>query len=307
MKTSFPSLRNLKRAGFGAVAALAFALPSSSALAGALDDVKARGEFTYGLEAQYRPFEFRDENNEIVGYDIDVANEIASRLGVKATPVDTNWAAVIQSLYTGQFDLILGGMTATPERYKRVNFSYPYMEASSGLLVRSDSGIADASGLGGKVVGAGAGTPSIKMLQMSAEEHGHEFGDDIKTYDDDAVAYEAMRGRSGRSLRVVHREPDGVREDHRRGVRGRSLHVEALGAGVHLHGVPQGGRGSPRSVQRSHRGDEGRRHPRGAPDEVVRAVLRGSAAQRSPGVVGRVPGGARRSGRHDGLRWTSPT
>ena len=193
MKTSFASIRNFKHAGFGAVAALAVALPASPALAGALDDIKARGEFTYGLEAQYRPFEFRDENNEIVGYDIDVANEIASRLGVKATPVDTNWAAVIQSLYTGQFDLILGGMTATPERYKRVNFSYPYMEASSGLLVRADSGIADASGLGGKVVGAGAGTPSIKMLQMSAEEHGHEFGDDIKTYDDDAVAYEAMR------------------------------------------------------------------------------------------------------------------
>ena len=84
-------------------------------------------------------------------------------------------------------------MTATPERYKRVNFSYPYMEASSGLLVRADSGIADASGLGGKVVGAGAGTPSIKMLQMSAEEHGHDFDGDIKTYDDDAVAYEAMR------------------------------------------------------------------------------------------------------------------
>ena len=193
MRISIPTLRNLKRAGLGAAVALAFAVPSSPVLAGALDDIKARGEFTYGLEAQYRPFEFRDENNDIIGYDIDVANEIGMRLGVKANPVDTNWAAVIQSLYSGQFDLILGGMTATPERNKRVNFSYPYMEASSGLLVRSDSGIADAGGLGGKVVGAGAGTPSIKMLQMSAEEHGHGFDGDIKTYDDDAVAYEAMR------------------------------------------------------------------------------------------------------------------
>ena len=193
MRISVPTLRKLKQAGLGAAVALAFAVPSSPALAGALDDVKARGEFTYGLEAQYRPFEFRDDNNDIIGYDIDVANEIGNRLGVKANAVDTNWAAVIQSLYTGQFDLILGGMTATPDRYKRVNFSYPYMEASSGLLVHADSGIADATGLGGKVVGAGAGTPSIKMLQMSAEEHGHEFDGDIKTYDDDAVAYEAMR------------------------------------------------------------------------------------------------------------------
>ena len=193
MRISFPTLRSVTTAGFGAAFMLALAVPSSTALAGALDDIKARGEFTYGLEAQYRPFEFRDENNDIVGYDIDVANEIGKRLGVKANPVDTNWAAVIQSLNSGQFDLILGGMTATPERFKRVNFSYPYMEASSGLLVNADSGIADASGLGDKVVGAGAGTPSIKMLQMSAEEHGHSFDGDIKTYDDDAVAYEAMR------------------------------------------------------------------------------------------------------------------
>ena len=193
MRISIPTVRKLRHAGFGAAAALAFAIPSSPALAGALDDIKARGEFTYGLEAQYRPFEFRDENNDIIGYDIDVANEIGKRLGVKANPVDTNWAAVIQSLYTGQFDLILGGMTATPERYKRVNFSYPYMEASSGLLAPADAGIASAADLDGRVVGAGAGTPSIKMLQMSAEEHGHEFDGDIKTYDDDAVAYEAMR------------------------------------------------------------------------------------------------------------------
>ena len=193
MRIPFPTVRTFKPAGFGAALVIAFAVPSSPAVAGALDDIKARGEFTYGLEAQYRPFEFRDDNNEIIGYDIDVADEVGKRLGVKANPVDTNWAAVIQSLNSGQFDLILGGMTATPERYKRVNFSYPYMEASSGLLVRADSGIADASGLGGKVVGAGAGTPSIKMLQMSSEEHGHSFDGDIKTYDDDAVAYEAMR------------------------------------------------------------------------------------------------------------------
>ena len=48
-----------------------------------------------------------------------MANEIGSRLGVTATPVDTNWATVIQSLNNGAFDLILGGMTATEERYKR--------------------------------------------------------------------------------------------------------------------------------------------------------------------------------------------
>ena len=158
-----------------------------------LDEVKSRGHFVYGLEVGYKPFEFRDENNEIVGYDIDVANEIGKRLGVEARPQGTNWATVIQTLYDGGFDLILGGMTATEKRYQRVNFSIPYMDASSGLLVMSNSGIMDRNELGGKTVSAGAGTPQISQLKLSAEELGFEYSGEIKTYDSDAVAYEAMR------------------------------------------------------------------------------------------------------------------
>jgi polar amino acid transport system substrate-binding protein len=160
--------------------------------AGALDDIKAKGEFAFGLEAQYKPFEFRDENNEIIGYDIDIANALAEKWGVEAKPTDTNWATVIQTLYNGGFDMILGGMTATQERYERVNFSIPYMDASSGILVKADSGIADRAGLDGKVVAAGAGTPQIGQLEVTAEELSISYDGEIKTYDDDAVAYQAM-------------------------------------------------------------------------------------------------------------------
>lgn len=83
--------------------ALSLALPAE---AGKLDDIKAKGELKYGLEAQYRPFEYRDESNNIVGYDIDLADAFAKSLGVKAVPVDTNWSTVIQSLYNGDFDMI---------------------------------------------------------------------------------------------------------------------------------------------------------------------------------------------------------
>ncbi len=179
-----------------ATAAIAFGglvtLGHQNAHAGALDDIKAKGEFTFGLEAQYKPFEFRDENNDIIGYDIDVANALAEKWGVEAKPTDTNWATVIQTLYNGGFDMILGGMTATQERYERVNFSIPYMDASSGILVKADSGIADRAGLDGKVVAAGAGTPQIGQLEVTADELGVSYDGEIKTYDDDAVAYQAM-------------------------------------------------------------------------------------------------------------------
>jgi len=182
-----------RRALLGTAAAAAAGLVSATpALAGRLDDVKKAGEFKFGLEVGYKPFEFRDDSGALVGYDIDIANEIGKRLGVKATPVETNWSTVIQTLYDGGFDLILGGMTATQKRYERVNFSLPYMDASSGLLVKADSGIKDRKDLAGKAVAAGTGTPQINQLQVSAEELGISYDGEIKTFDSDAVAYEAM-------------------------------------------------------------------------------------------------------------------
>lgn len=166
---------------------------ATSALAGKLDDIKAKGELKYGLEAQYRPFEYRDENNNIIGYDIDLANEFAKTLGVKATPIDTNWSTVIQSMYNGDFDMIQGGMTATQKRFEKVNFSVPYMDAASGLMVKKDGGVADFKALAGKAVGAGAGTPQIKQLEECAAAAGITFDGAIQTFDNDALAYEAMK------------------------------------------------------------------------------------------------------------------
>lgn len=164
-------------------------VPTNATLA----KIYAEGYFTYGLEAQYRPFEFRDENDEIIGYDIDIANEIGARMGVEARAVDTSWGAVIQSLYDGKFDFILGGMTANSDRFQRVDFSVPYMDGSSGLLVREGEGILARADLDGKIVGAGEGTPSIAQLEDTAVELSISYNEDIRTYDDDAAAYEALK------------------------------------------------------------------------------------------------------------------
>ena len=168
---------------------------SGSVFAGALDDVKSAGKFVFGLEVGYKPFEYMDDSGNLVGYDIDVSKEIGKRLGVEAVPQDTNWSTVIQTMYDGGFDLILGGMTATEKRYQRVNFSLPYMNAASGIIVLKDSGISDRSDLGRQKVSAGAGTPQLDQLNMSAKELGLSYDGDIKSYDSDAVAYEAMRAK----------------------------------------------------------------------------------------------------------------
>ncbi|MBE9100386.1 ABC transporter substrate-binding protein [Vacuolonema iberomarrocanum] len=161
-----------------------------------LETIQERGYFTYGLEAGYRPFEFYDENNELIGYDIDLAVMLGEKWGVESRPTPTNWATVIQSLYDGSFDFILGGMTATEERFERVNFSIPYMDASSGLLIRSDDGIADREDLDGRIVGTKAGTPSIDQLAVTQEELGIQYAEDVRTFPEDTAGIEALR--SGR-------------------------------------------------------------------------------------------------------------
>ncbi|MBD2459717.1 amino acid ABC transporter substrate-binding protein [Oscillatoria sp. FACHB-1407] len=168
---------------------------SPAASGGILATIKERGYFTYGLEAGYRPFEFYDENNELVGYDIDLAMELGKRWGVESRPTPTNWPTVIQTLYNGGFDFILGGMTATAERYERVNFSVPYMDASSGLLIRSGEGIAAREDLNGRVVGTKAGTPSIDQLTITEKELNIKYREPIKTFADDTAGLEALRSK----------------------------------------------------------------------------------------------------------------
>ena len=166
-----------------------------AATTGRLAKIKAAGKFLYGLEAQYRPFEFRDKDNKIVGYDIDLADAIAAKWGVTAEPVDTNWSTVIETMYNDGFDLILGGMTATEKRFQKVNFSVPYMDAGSGIIVRAGEGITDRKTLDGKIVSAGTGTPSIDQLKTTADELSIKYKEDIKTFDDDAAAYEALKAK----------------------------------------------------------------------------------------------------------------
>ena len=89
-------------------ALVALLLPLNFAKADALSNVKSSGKLIFGLEAGYKPFEFLDENNKLVGYDIEGGSEIGKRLGgVTPTPKDTNWSTVIQSLYNGDFNLSL--------------------------------------------------------------------------------------------------------------------------------------------------------------------------------------------------------
>lgn len=100
-----------------------------------LNQVIKRGELRVGLEAGYLPFEMRDKRGDIIGFDVDLAKLMARAMGVKVIFVNTQWDGIIPALLTDKFDILMGGMTITPERNLQVNFAAPYLVIGQTLLI----------------------------------------------------------------------------------------------------------------------------------------------------------------------------
>jgi polar amino acid transport system substrate-binding protein len=101
-----------------------------------LNQILKRGELRVGMDAGYMPFELRDKRGTIVGFDVDLARLMARYMGVKLTLVNTQWDGIIPALLTDKFDLLMSGMTVTPERNLRVNFSDPYVSVGQTVIIR---------------------------------------------------------------------------------------------------------------------------------------------------------------------------
>ena len=100
------------------------------AAASVLESIKKRGAIRVGMST-FVPWAMRDKNGELIGYEIDVAKQLAEDMKVKVEFVPTAWDGIIPALLAGKFDVVIGGMTITPERNLTVNFTLPY--ANSGI------------------------------------------------------------------------------------------------------------------------------------------------------------------------------
>jgi polar amino acid transport system substrate-binding protein len=115
------------------------------------------GELLVGTDTPFPPFEI-GQPPDISGYDIDVVNEVAEKLGVEVTFQDTSFDTIFRDVAQGKFDMAVAATTITPERQKTVSFSDPYYEAEQALMVAPGSDIATVEDLGGVIVGAQDGT-----------------------------------------------------------------------------------------------------------------------------------------------------
>ncbi len=156
----------------GAASILTGCKKETKAAEASLENVKAKGFFILGLDDSFPPMGFRDESGNIVGFDIDMAKEVAARLGVelKLQPVD--WDGVILSLDKGDIDLIWNGMTITEARKEKINFSKPYLANTQAVAVLAGSAIASKADLAGKIIGVQMGSPSEEAIAADAEVGG---------------------------------------------------------------------------------------------------------------------------------------
>ncbi len=112
-----------------------------------------------GTESTYPPYEFRDENNNLKGFDIEMMEAIAEKIGKKIEWVDMPFDSLIPALLSKKIDIIAAGLSATEERAKKVSFSTPYEISLSTFIVKADrNSIKSIEDLKGKVVTAQLGT-----------------------------------------------------------------------------------------------------------------------------------------------------
>ncbi len=135
-----------------------------------LESILKRGTLKVGFDT-FKPWAMKDKNGDYIGFEIEVAKKLAKDMGVKIEFVPTKWSGIIPALLTRKFDIIIGGMTITPQRNLKVNFSAPYEFAGMSL-------VASKANAGGRTTLEEFNTPDTKIavrLGTTAAEAAKNF------------------------------------------------------------------------------------------------------------------------------------
>ena len=127
----------------GLVVALALVLGASGAAfaveAPALSRIVKAGELRVGMSGTQPPFTVKSKSGKLIGFEVDVANLLASAMGVELTLVEKPFGQLLSALEAGEVDLVMSGMTMTPERNLRVAFVGPYIVSGKSILTKSST------------------------------------------------------------------------------------------------------------------------------------------------------------------------
>lgn len=172
-------MKNLKKI---IAAVLALCMLCCFAGCGAKDNT-----LTMGTNATFPPYEYVDDDGNIIGIDAEIAAAIAEKLGMELEIKDMEFDSLITACAGGSVDVVLAGMTVTDERKESVNFSDSYATGIQVIIVKEDSEIATADDLDGKTIGVQSGTTGDIYCR-------DDYGEDsVKQYNNGALAVAALQ------------------------------------------------------------------------------------------------------------------
>lgn len=103
------------------------------------EQIKTDGVMRFGTEGTYAPYTFHDAEGKLTGFDVEVAEEVAKRIGVKAEFIETKWDGMFAGLDSKRFDAVINQVTIRPDRLEKYDFSDPYIVSKAVLIVREDN------------------------------------------------------------------------------------------------------------------------------------------------------------------------
>ncbi len=151
-----------------------------------IKEILNRGKILVGTEASYPPMEYLDEAGNFLGFDIDLAKEIAADLGVEVEFVNIPWEKLFDALAEGKVDLAISAITITPERMEILSFSVPYLNVGQVIVAKNDTQIKGIADLQGKVLGV--------QRETTSEEEAKKYTDPslVKSFPNYDLAKEAL-------------------------------------------------------------------------------------------------------------------
>lgn len=160
-------IKIIKRRSAYLAAVLLVVMVGSNAVAGTLDDIKAKRKIVVGVKYDYPPFGYLDENGDLKGFDLLVADYLASKLGVapefkKVTSMDR-----INTLLAEEVDIVIASMTKTPFRAKMISFTKTYFVDGQGMLVNSSNLLKDENDLDNRIIAVIMGSTGERYVTES--------------------------------------------------------------------------------------------------------------------------------------------
>lgn len=137
-----------------------------------LDRIMAKNEIVIANDADWAPQSFLNENNEMDGFDVDVAKELAKRMGVKVKFVNPEWGVITAGNWAGRWDASIGSMTPTKDRAKVLSFAAVYYYTPAAVAVHKDSAAQKPEDLDGKKVGVATSTTYESYVSKDLEIFG---------------------------------------------------------------------------------------------------------------------------------------